>query len=67
VNSPSCGVGPVEPGGDAGAPPVMIDPPSGGPITGPVGPGLESPRPTVSGEPLVRWTLGGQRATEHAH
>jgi hypothetical protein len=66
VNSPSCGGEPGEPV-DAGAPPISIDPVPGGPITGPVGPGLESPRPTASGEPLVRWTLGGQRATEHAH
>lgn len=68
VNSPVCGGGPVEPGVDAGAPPVVIQPPSSAPISGPVGPALEGrPVPTASGEPLVRWTLGGQRATEHGH
>jgi hypothetical protein len=64
VNSPSCGGGEATP--DAGAPPVLIDPPPGG-GTRPMPPSSDTLRPDVDGAPLLRWTLGGQRVTEHAH
>jgi hypothetical protein len=61
VNSPSCGAGTPLPG-DGGVgpiePPVLVDPPtSAGPRRA----------PSTSAAPALRFTLGGQRAAEHAH
>jgi hypothetical protein len=68
VNSPSCsGTEPVPPGEQpppaGGAQPEPLPTPPGS-VGGAV---IDSVRPTVAGAPLLRWTLGGQRVTEHAH